>query len=540
MRSIIIPLLVISGALQAQPAADAQRLSDHIRILASDDFEGRAPGTAGETRTLDYLARQFGTIGLTPAGDRGGWTQQVPLRRFEVTGQVRSQFTVQRRTRPLTEFDDIVVFTKTPVRKIDVVRAPLVFVGFGIRAPERHWDDFKGFDLKGKVALILVNDPGFEQAPKALTYYGRWTYKLEEAARRGALGALLIHDTAAAGYGWDTVRNSFSVPQYDLVEDNPMAAQPRVRGWLRHEIAAELFASAGLDLDAEQRHAHEAGFRPIELAGVTFSTHFAVNTRITLSHNFIGKLVGSQHPDEAVLFSAHWDHLGVGPADAQGDRIFNGALDNASGVACVLELARLFASSAPTQRSVYFINFTAEEKGDLGSRFYANHPLTSLGKTVALLNIDGANLKGPTRDVSSRGGPLNSPLDDLLALEAGAAGRQFVTDPALEQGYFFRADQFSLARVGVPALGYAAGLDLEEGGVAAGNAWAADYLAHRYHQPADEWRADLDLRGAVADTMIYYSLGRRLADSRVWPAWKPGSPFKGIRDQTAIDRSNTR
>jgi Zn-dependent M28 family amino/carboxypeptidase len=319
------------------------------------------------------------------------------------------------------------------------------------------------------------------------------------------------------------------------VRPSPEATHPLIEGWLQRDVAAELFKAAGLDFEAQKALARTEGFHPVVLAGASFSADFAVITSTVVSHNVIGKIPGTARPDEAVLYGAHWDHLGVGLADAQGDRIYNGAVDNASGVAGVLELARLFRQASPPARSVYFIGFTAEEKGLLGSEYYAAHPVTPLATTVALLNLDVMNVNGPSRDVSTRG-KGDADLDHLVARAAQAQGRSYTHDGHLEEGGFFRADHFSLAKAGVPATTLTAGLDLATGGVAAGEAAHRDYVVHRYHQPADEWRADWDLSGAAADVDLYYAVGRYLANSHDWPGWPDGSPFKPARDATAAAR----
>jgi Zn-dependent M28 family amino/carboxypeptidase len=532
-----------SGAAAA--GADPARLSDHIRTLASDAFEGRGPATAGEDKAVAYIAGQFQSLGLKPAGDAGGWTQAVPLRRFETSGPITVGFTLEGKPHPLVELQDIVVHSLRPTDHVSVKNAPVVFIGYGVSAPDRRWDDFKGYDLKGKIAVVLINDPDFEMDPadplfgrfdgKAMTYYGRWTYKYEEAARRGALGMLIVHETAPAAYGWNTVKNSNSAPQFDIVRPIPEATHPLIEGWIQRDAAVALFKAAGLDFDAEKARARTEAFRPEPLVGASFFADYAVSASTIVSHNVIGKVAGAVRPGEAVLYGAHWDHLGVGLPDAKGDRIYNGAVDNASGVAGVLELARLFSQAPPPARSVYFIGFTAEEKGLLGSEYYAAHPVTPLATTVALLNLDVMNLNGPARDVSTRG-KGEADLDGLVARAAEAQGRRYTHDPHLEEGSFFRADHFSLARAGVPAVTLTAGLDLVAGGVAAGEAAHRDYFAHRYHQPADEWRPDWDLRGAAADIDLYYEAGRRLADSRDWPGWPRDSEFKPARDANAAAR----
>ena len=529
----------------ASPAVDPAKLSEHIRVLASDAFEGRGPATPGEDKSVAYISGQMKALGLSPAADDGGWTQAVPLRRFETPGPITVSFTLGGASRPLTELNDIVVHTEVPTDHVSVKDAPLVFIGYGVDAPERRWDDFKGYDLKGKIAVVLVNDPDFEMDPgdplfgrfdgKAMTLYGRWTYKYAEAARRGALGMLIVHETAPAAYGWNTVKNSNSNAQFDIVRPHPETLHPLIEGWIQRDVAVALFKAAGLDFDVEKSRARTLAFHPVELKGAAFSADYAVETSTITSHNVIGKIAGTQRPGEAVLYGAHWDHLGVGQPDAKGDRIYNGAVDNASGVAGVLELARVFKAAPRPERSVYFIAFTAEEKGLLGSEYYAAHPVTPLATTVALLNLDVMNVNGPSRDISTRG-KGDADLDGLVARFAREQGRAYRHDPHREEGSFYRADHFSLAKAGVPALTLTAGLDLVSGGVAAGEAAHADYLAHRYHQPADEWRADWDLTGAARDLDLYSALGQYLANSRAWPGWPVGSEFKAVRDQTTAER----
>jgi Zn-dependent M28 family amino/carboxypeptidase len=538
--------ILLAGAAWAAPAADPARLSEDIRVLSSDAFEGRGPATPGEDKAVAYIAGRFAALGLKPAGDDGGWTQAVPLRRFETPGPITVGFTQAGKALPLVELQDIVVHSLLPVSHVSVKDAPLVFIGYGVSAPERHWDDFKGVDLKGKIAVVLINDPDFEMDPHdplygrfdgaSMTYYGRWTYKYAEAAARGALGMLIVHETAPAAYGWNTVKNSNGAPQFDIVRPNPSALHPLIEGWIQRDVAVALFKAAGLDFDAEKARARTEAFRPVTLAGATFSADYAVTTSTIVSHNVIGKIAGTARPGEAVLYGAHWDHLGVGLPDARGDTIYNGAVDNASGVAGVLELARMFAAEPAPERSVYFIGFTAEEKGLLGSEYYAAHPVTPLATTVALLNLDVMNFSGPTRDISTRG-KGDADLDALVARVAAAHGRQYVHDSHLAEGGFFRADHFSLAKAGVPATTLTAGQDLVTGGVAAGEAAHRDYVVHRYHQPADEWRADWDLTGMAADLDIFHDVGRQLANSHDWPAWPAGSEFKAPRDATAAART---
>ncbi len=538
--------VLAGGALAAGPAGiDGKAISDHIKVLASDEFEGRGPATPGEVKAIHYIADQFKKAGLSPAGDKGTWFQAVPLRRFETPGPIKVGFTLNGKARPLTELQDIVVHTQVPTAHVTVKAAPLVFIGYGVHAPERKWDDFKGVDIKGKIAVVLINDPDFEMDSKdplfgrfdgkSMTYYGRWTYKYAEAAKRGALGLIIVHETAPAAYGWNTVKNSNGNAQFDIVRTKPGDIHPEVEAWMQRDVAVELFKAAGLDFDAEKKKAQTEGFKPVELKNATFSADYAVKTSVITSHNVVGKLAGTKHPDEAVLYGAHWDHLGVGQPDAKGDKIYNGAEDNASGVAGLIELARVFAQGPKTERSLYFIGFTAEEKGLLGSEYYGTHPIVPLAKTVALLNLDGVQVHGATHDLSTHG-VGNSTLDDLMAAYAQKQGRTFKPDPHLEEGHFYRADHFSLAKVGVPAVTEEAGIDMVKGGIPAGEAIHQTYIKCCYHQPADEWHADWDMSGAVQDLTLYHDLGADLANGRGWPTWKAGSEFKAARDKTEAQR----
>ncbi len=549
-----LPLTLALGAAATSAVAapkppntpiDPARLSTHIRVLASDDFEGRGPATPGEAKAIAYIAQQFAAAGVQPGGANGSWYQDVPLARFAVTGPVRMSLSVGSTAQRLDQGEQVVVQTLIPVSKVAVQRAPLVFVGYGVDSDVCKWDDFKGVDLHGKIAVVLINDPDFEAAKldkspgcfggRAMTYYGRWTYKYEEAARQGALGMLIVHETGPAGYGWATVKNSNSIAQFDVVRSDPGKAHPLVQGWIQRDAAVAMFRQAGLDFEAQKKAAQSPDFRPVVLNGLSFSADYAVDHSRIVSHNVVGRWVGKTRPDDTVIYSAHWDHLGVGSPDAHGDTIFNGAVDNASGVAALIELARVYAGAPPTDRSVLFLAVTGEEKGLLGSEYYATHALYPIATTVADLNMDALAPNGPARDVSSSGNGQED-LEDRLAKLARQEGRNVSPDPAPEEGHFFRSDHFSFARVGVPGLSLESGEDLYTGGKAAGAAYRADYVAHRYHQQGDEWSAHWDLRGEAIDVGLLYKLGRELADSDAWPQWKSGAQFKALRDQTAAAR----
>ncbi len=554
-RALVLAALLTAGAVAraaAGPQAalpptpvDPSRLSADIKVLASDAFEGRGPGTRAEDKVVAFIVARYTALGLEPAGDAGGWTQAVPLRRFQLKGTPQVEVTGPAGARALVQGADIAVMPNVPVSAVAVRNAPMVFIGYGVKAPERGWDDFKGTDLHGKVAVVLINDPDFEAAPddgaygrfdgRSMTYYGRWTYKFEEAARQGALGLLIIHETAPAAYGWPTVRNSYTIAQFDIVRDVPSAVHPLIEAWIQRPVAEQLFTDSGLDFAAAKRAARQADFKPMTLTP-RFTAAYAVDVSNVVSHNIVGKITGAVRPRDTVLVSAHWDHLGIGPPDARGDTIYNGAHDNASGVAGMLELARLFASGPRPRRTVAFVAMTAEEKGLLGSEYYAVHPLFPLARTVADLNLDGLQTAGPSRDLETQGDG-KSTLEDLLAAGAVRQGRALGPDAHLEEGHFFRADHFSLAKVGVPAITLQGGVDLYDGGTAAGEAAHRSYVSLHYHQPSDEWSASWDLRGAAIDLGLYYDLGRTLADTDVWPGWKAGSEFKGRRDASAAARA---
>jgi Zn-dependent M28 family amino/carboxypeptidase len=522
---------------------DAARVTAHVKTLASDEFEGRAPGTPGEKKTVDYIIRQFTAAGVKPGGDPDGangvrWTQDVPLAQSEIASPVAVTFRTGGQPRSLRQGEDIAIrATSLPVSDVSIRNAPLVFVGYGVKAPERQWDDFKGIDLHGKVGIVLVNDPDFEADlggrfdGKAMTYYGRWTYKFEEAARQGALGMLVVHETEPASYGWATVKNSNLAATIDIGRDRPADVHPLLEGWLQRGVTVELFRAAGLDFEAEKKKAQSPAFRPVPLGNASISVSYKANHSRIMSKNVVAIVKGSRHPEETIIYTAHWDHLGIGEPDARGDRIYNGAHDNALGVAGLLELARVYAAQPPPERSVVFLALTAEEKGLLGSEYYANHPLYPLALTAAVYNMDGGSNVGPSRDVTVAGdGKITLQKD--LETAAERQGRYLSPDPRPEAGSFFRSDHFSFAKAGVPAISFRPGQDLVEGGTAAGKAAAADENSRRYHQPADEWSASWDLRGMVMDAGLLYTIGRELANSRRWPQWLEGSEFKAIRDTT--------
>lgn len=531
-------------AHQSSPFS-VNRLSDHIRTLSSDAFEGRAPATRGEDQTVAYLIRQLHDAGLEPAGDQGAngreWTQAVPLTRVSFE---QPPTLVLRQNQSRTDWSQGQIRIGPALsgdREVAIANAPLVFVGYGVTAPERQWDDFKDIDLNGKIAVVLVNDPDFESGAgdfggRAMTYYGRWTYKFEEAARRGALGVLIVHDDAGAGYGWETTMGSNAKYRFDIIRSNPKSAHTPVEGWMQNDIAERLFADGGLNFQAEKQRAQSRDFVPVVIPDATLSVGFRITQENVVSRNVIAMRPGTVRPGETVFYMAHWDHLGIGDSDAEGDQIYNGAVDNASGIAQMLELAQAFGEAPPPERTVVFMAVTAEEKGLLGTEFYVANPLFPLATTAAAINMDGAAVNGPARDVSTDGDTAALTLqDDLEALAIGQ-GRYFTPDPKPEDGQFYRSDHFPFSKAGVPALSFKSGQDLVEGGRAAGAALAERYTRERYHKPADEFDPAWDLSGMIQDLRLLYDLGRGLAMSNSWPEWKPGSEFKGVRDASAEAR----
>lgn len=545
---LLAALLSSTAFAQSAPQFDAGRLSNDIKVLSSDAFEGRGPATAGETKTVDYLVGQMKAIGLQPGGDRKGgtraWTQDVPLLQSTITGTPTISLTTGGATMPLTQGEQIAVrAAMTGQRHVSLKNVPLVFVGYGVSAPERKWDDFKGVDVRGKLLVVLINDPDFDAGMagqdgpfggKTMTYYGRWTYKYEQAAKLGAAGVLIVHETAPASYGWNTVKNSNTNTMFDIVRKDPAAAHTPFESWIQRDLAVKLFADSGLDFETAKKAAQRSDFRPMPLKA-TLSADYAVDAGTITSHNVAGLLPGTGHPEETVIYSAHWDHLGIGRPDAKGDRIYNGAVDNATGTAALLEMARAFKGAPPTDRSILFLAVTAEEKGLLGSEYYAANPLFPLATTVGVLNTDALDPFGRARNFTISGLAKLDLLDELVAVGAGR-GRTFTPDPHTEAGGFYRSDHFPFAKRGVPAISFGSGNDLVNGGTARGEALGKAYTDAKYHQPADEWSADWDLSGMTADLSMLYELGRQLATTRVWPNWSSDSEFRQARDASAGSR----
>ena len=539
MRYVLVGVLGISVAFGAETASvDPERISQMVKVLASDEFEGRAPGTAGETKTIEWLTKSFRELGLEPGGEKGSWTQAVPLVRTQIGSPATMSLAIQGKDRALTQSKDVYVSTVRNVDRVSIREAPVVFVGYGVTAPERQWDDYKKVDLRGKVAVYLVNDPDFyAKADEAvagrfgnrrMTYYGRWTYKFEEASRRGAIGALIVHDTDGAGYGWSTVIAPAG-ENYDVVRENP-SEKVLLQGWLASAAASEIFKSAGLDLAALSAQARRADFAPVELKNVRFNASLPVTATLAESRNFLAKIPGSKRPDETIMFAAHWDAYGIGPPDAQGRKIRPGANDDALGLAGVLELARVFKAGPQPERTLVFAAWTAEERGLLGSQTYAARPLYPVEKTVANLTLDILQTAGLAKDVLLVGAG-QSELEDDLAGAAAAQDRVITPESLPERGLFYRADHFPLARTGVPVLllmAISGAADMREGGREAGKSWLEGYM-RCYHQTCDDWNASLDFRGAAQDVELFHTIGKSLANSTRWPQWRPDSEFHAVR-----------
>ena len=521
---------------QTRSAISLQTLQRVTQELASDAFEGRAPGTDGEQRTIELLAREFQRAGLQP-GNNGSWYQDVPL--VEITAQGSPQLRVTGSAQPMT-FNyrtDFVAASYRAQPRVSVDNSEMVFVGYGINAPERGWNDYAGVDVRGKTVVILVNDPDWGaqnlEGPfngRAMTYYGRWTYKYEEAARQGAAAAFIVHDTAPASYGWNVVENSWTGSQLYMQTANGGADQTAANGWLTNDAARRLLSSAGQDLDALTRAAQQRGFRAVPL-NLRASLALDNGIRTAASRNVVGILPGASRPDEYVLYTAHWDHLGVCREEGDADRICNGAVDNATGTAALVALAEAHARAGRTDRTLVFLAVTAEESGLLGSAYYAANPIFPLARTAGGINMDSLTMTGDARDFYAVGAG-KSELDAYLQRSVSGEGLTLTPEPSPQAGYYYRSDHFSMAKQGVPMVYAKLGPDLINGGRAAGDAWQADYRANRYHGPEDEYDPSWDWSGALRELRIFYRIGRELAETDGWPNWNEGDEFRAIRDRS--------
>ncbi len=507
----------------------ADGLMGHIRALSADDFGGRGPGSEGEEKTVAYLTEGFESLGLSPGNPDGTYVQQVPLVGITADPSETSvTVTHGRETVRLITGEDHVAWTK---RVVDSVEASgeLVFVGYGVVAPEYDWDDYKDVDVTDKILVMLVNDPPGEHhfGGDAMTYYGRWTYKYEIAAAKGAAGAFIVHETVPAGYPWEVVTGSWTGEQFDLQKPDKNMGRIAAEGWFSLDRSKALFETAGLDFYELKQAARTPEFRPVPM-GIRATATIKNTFRNVDSANVVARLEGSEAPEETILYVAHWDHLGTQP-DIEGDNIFNGAFDNATGTAGLLGLAEALAALAPPpRRSILFLAVTAEEQGLLGSRYYAENPLYPAAKTVAAINMDGMNVWGRTKDVTVVG-MGQSELDDLAREVADSQGRLLVADPEPEKGYYYRSDHFELAKVGIPSFYPDSGIDFVGKPSGWGKEARAKYVAEDYHKPSDEVKDWYELSGMVEDLEMYFEMGRRLATGADWPEWSESSEFRAAR-----------
>ncbi|MEE9347008.1 MAG: M28 family metallopeptidase [Robiginitomaculum sp.] len=538
-----IALIAALSACQgksAQPQAELAKISGadiarHIEVLASDKFEGRAPSGTGADLTTHYIAGQMKASGLKPMGVDGTYFQPVTLTEMTAKPSSFARITMGKIVRELEQRENAVFWTKQYTDTAKVENSELVFVGYGTVAPEYDWNDYAGLDVKGKTVVMLVNDPGYATKDEALfkgdsmTYYGRWTYKYEEAARQGAAAAIVIHETKPASYPWSVVADSWTGGQFDLVRPDKGMSRPELEGWVTTEQAREMFARAGLQLEEMKAAASHKGFKPVPMGGLTLDAQIDNDIKTIQSRNVAGGVVGSKYPDEYVLYMGHWDHLGMKDGKPGEDLIYNGAVDNATGTAAVMEIGKAFASGPQPERSVIIVSVTAEESGLLGSAYYGEAPLVPLAKTVAGINIDAMFPLGETKDIMVIGYGA-SQLEDRLKAILDTQGKYIVPDQNPSAGYFYRSDHISLAKKGVPMLYADGGVDHIGKGKTFGEAFGKDYTANRYHQTSDDYSADWDMSGIEATTQLFYELGMNIANTQDWPTWYEGSEFRAIRD----------
>ncbi len=559
--SRITPLFLLTCLIACSPPADepstqapeppatvaisAEQFADDIRTLASDEFEGRAPSSRGEELTLAFLERRFGEMGVGP-GNGESYLQQVPL--VSISAEEVSALQITRPESQGLSFEyrrEMMAWTRRVVPESALLDSELVFVGYGITAPEYGWDDYAGLEVRGKTVVIMVNDPGFATGDEALfngramTYYGRWTYKYEEAARRGAAGAMIVHNAAAAGYPWAVVSGSWSGPQFDLISADGNAGLPAIEGWLTEAAATQLFAASGLDYAALAAQAATREFQPVALTGSRAMVAVSNRVRSSVSNNVIARIEGSRYPDETIIYMAHWDHLGTDPR-LEGNQVFNGAIDNATGTAGVLAVAEAFATlSTPPERSIVFLALTAEEAGLHGSAYYVSNPVYPLATTVAAINMDAMrSVWGPTRDLIVVGKGA-SELEDHLARVAAEKSRTLTGEARPQEGMFYRSDHFNFAKAGVPALYTSGGIDHIEMGREFGLARRDEYTQLHYHKVTDEFDPAWDLSGLVEELEINFLVGHGLAMSREFPNWYEGNEFRAARDASAAQRASS-
>lgn len=536
MKTKSIQLLLFSGALlltacnrqekSAQPITPDE-IKSHIAVLANDSLMGRKPFTVGENKSIAYISQQFKALGLEP-GDNGSYYQEVPMVEIKGTPSETMEITGNKPSITLHSSTDFVASTRQELSDVELKNSPLVFVGYGVVAPEYHWNDYAGLDVKGKTVIVLVNDPGFKG--DTMTYYGRWTYKYEEAARQGAAGVIIVHQTKAASYPWSVVSSSFTGAKLDLQQKDKHMDRCKVEAWMTEEAATKLLSSAGITGDI-RAFARKKDFKAMPLnMNVSLTIHNQL--KYSTSHNVIAMLKGSATPGEYIIYTAHWDHLGIGKSDAKGDSVYNGAVDNADGVASLISMAKAFTEvKDKPKRSVIFLAVTGEEQGLLGSEYYATHPVYPLNKTVADLNMDALGNYGETKDMAITGKGQND-LDDYVEKYAKQDGLDVVGDRNPGAGGYYRSDHFSFAKVGVPAI------DMNNGtnSITHGNDWGKkqqeDYTAHHYHQASDNYSPDMDASGMAQVANLLFNVGYQLSNETTFPGWKNGSEFKAIREKS--------
>ena len=545
MNTNILLILVLSFVVTSCSQIEninEKNIHLHVKELSSDKFEGREPGTLGGELTKKYIKENFKSSGLQPI--KKDFLLEVPLSKMEVNlDESYLKFKKAKDQRILIPGEETVFWSKRVKETIEVKDSEVLFVGYGIVAPEYEWNDYEGIDVEGKTLIALINDPGFKtQDPNlfngnAMTYYGRWVYRFEEAARQGAEALIIIHETAPASYPWKVVQNSWSGKQIDLKRPNLGMDRIKVEGWITDAVAEELFSEAGLDLEQLKEDALSSNFKPVPLKGVKMNAKLSNDLSFSVSHNVGGIKVGSKRPDEYVLMIAHWDHLGKRESHSpSNDQIYNGAVDNATGVAGVIELANSFKNVA-LDRSLLFLAVTAEESGLLGSQYFAEYPPIELSNIVAGYNFDGILPTGKTRDVVVVGYGA-SELENILEEELNELDMYITPDPAPEKGFFYRSDHISFAKKGVPMLYADGGVDISDGGLELGSKMSNDYTQYHYHQPSDEYQDSWDLSGFKDHLEITRNMVLRLANSEEWPGWYEGNEFKAIREASKEIKSN--
>jgi len=517
----------------AQESINAQDLAADTKILASDEFEGRAPASVGEEKTVEFLGKEFQSLGLKP-GNGGSFFQEIPMVVITAEPGARLEVKSPKKSFAFAYKNDFVALTERVVEEVSLADSEVIFAGYGIVAPEYDWNDYQGLDVRGKTVVVLINDPGYATedpalfSGRAMTYYGRWTYKYEEAARQGAAGIFIVHETEPAAYPWGVVENGWTGPQFNLTSEDNNMSRCAVEGWLQLETARKIFEQAGQNYDELKKAAARRGFKAVPL-GLKASLSLKNSVKKVTSRNVVALLPGSKRASEYVIYMSHWDHFGINPG-LEKDQIFNGAVDNATGTAALIELAEAFKKlKRPPQRSIVFLAVTGEEQGLLGSEYYAAHPIYPTAKTAAVINMDALNTYGPMKDITVVGYGL-SELDGYIESAAKEQGRTVNPDPTPEKGSYFRSDHFPFAKQGIPAVYPSGGTDSVEHGKEWTLAKREKYTAENYHKPSDEFDPNWDLSGAVDDLRLLFKVGYRLAMESTFPNWKEGTPYKAKRD----------